>query len=461
MQRNSDHPPIETDIACDTRGVAGSSHPLVTTFAVGDAAEDPDVDVLGAKGAGLVDMAAAGLPVPPGFVLPTSLCRRFVERGWTADHTEALRAGVAWLEAATGRRLGDPDAPLLVSVRSGAPVSMPGMLDSILDVGMTDTVAAGLARHSDDSGFAADTHRRFLDGFRSVVGDDAPAEPMRQVERAVAAVFASAGGARARAFQHRSGRADDPHPTAVVVQQMVFGNLDDASGTGVAHSRDPIGGAEVVTGEYLARAQGLDVVSGTHRTDSLDAMARHVPDAHAALVDAVTELARRRAAPVEVEFTVEAGRLYLLQVRRSLSSIDSSPESGPAHDAAATPSSTAPAVAGVAGSAGTATGVLVTRLDDALARSDAGQSVVLVRPETTPADVEALSVSSGLVTVLGGMTSHAAVVARAWGIPAVVGCRDIEWRDDGIVVAGRHVPVGAAITVDGTAGVVHVPHENG
>lgn len=421
------------------------------TFGTGEASDGAgavalDAQTLGGKGAGLVAMAAAGLATPPGFVLSTTWCRTFATDGWTPGLDEAVTEGIQRLEVATGKRLGDPERPLLVSVRSGAPLSMPGMLDSILDVGMTDAVESALTDATGDALFAIDTHRRFLDSYESVVGTEAPQDPVDQLHGAIVAVFDSHRGARARTFQRRHG-TDDLQLTAVVVQQMVFGNFGERSGTGVAHSRDPITGEHRLTGEFLPRAQGADVVSGTHQTRPLEAMREHFEDVYIDLGVAVGTLETRYGGAVEVEFTVERGRLYLLQVRPMASTPASEEPSTAACDAA-----DPPLVTGIAASRGRATGVLCTEIDEALARADAGETVVLVRPETTPADVDALAVSAALVTTRGGMASHAAVVARAWGIPAVVGAADIGWAPDGITVGTRTVPVGTEVTVDGTLG---------
>ena len=305
--------------------------------AFGPGVRSPIVDAseVGGKGAGLIEMASLGLPVPAGVVLPASL-----HRSGAGAIDDAARAAVAELEQVTGRRLGDPERPLVVSVRSGAAVSMPGMMDTVLDVGMTPDVAAALVRTTGDTAFADDTYRRFLLGYASTVGGLAdagdalgdgdtspalltarladlgcvvPAGPIDQVIAATTAVCRSWDGERARSFRRREG-IDDALGTAVTIQEMVFGNLGPSSGSGVAFSRDPSTGAPGPVGDVLVGAQGDDVVGGGRQTLPLAAMAERWPDVHHELVAAIELLERHHADLVDVEFTVQQGRLHLLQM---------------------------------------------------------------------------------------------------------------------------------------------------
>ncbi|MEM8924634.1 MAG: PEP/pyruvate-binding domain-containing protein, partial [Actinomycetota bacterium] len=297
--------------------------------------------LLGGKGAGLVAMTAAGLPVPPGFTFTTDACRRFLADGWTDDFDETLDRLRADLEQRTGKALGGTESPLLVSVRSGAPVSMPGMMDTVLNVGMNDDAEAALARASGDPAFAADTHRRFLLSYADVVlgapapvldeartttdvagvravfaaaGLDVPTDPDRQVRNAVRAVFASWNGDRAVEYRRIEGIEGDLG-TAATVQAMVFGNLGDHSGTGVAFSRDPSTGERGLMGDFLINAQGEDVVAGDHATLDLSELAGRWPAIHDELVGMAATLEHHVGDMVDIEFTVEQGLLWLLQAR--------------------------------------------------------------------------------------------------------------------------------------------------
>ncbi len=498
---------------------------LGMTFTAGAALEpDAAVDLLGGKGAALARMVALGLPVPPGFTLTTAACHRFLGEGWTDELDAAVAEGIADLEAATGKRLGDPARPLLVSVRSGAPVSMPGMMDTVLDVGMTEDVARGLGAASGDERFGWDTARRFVQSYASVVlgapdplirdaslehlGDDegrgldadglaratagfretlaragyvVPDHPHQQVRHAVQAVFRSWNCERATVYRRIEG-IDDGLGTAATVQMMAFGNLGDRSGTGVAFSRDPSTGAPGVMGDFLAGAQGEDVVAGTHHTLPIAALRDLWPDIADELDRTATLLEHDLTDLADIEFTVEEGTFWLLQVRRGKHSpraalrmaIDMADDpgfpltreealervagiladpptvatasSGPAHgDVLAT---------GLAASPGRAIGAVCTDVDAAIAAEARGEAVILIRRETSPADIAGMAAATGIVTSRGGLVSHAAVVARSWGLPAVVGASRIEIRSDGIGVGDRVVVAGTEITVDGTTGEV-------
>ena len=489
----------------------------------------PDVDeaelvaIVGGKGAGLARMTALGLPVPPGFTISTEACHATLDKGWPAELDDALHTHLAELEARLDRRLGDPDAPLLVSVRSGAPVSMPGMMDTVLDAGTTATVAEGLERASGGNGFGWDTWRRFLDsyvtivlqapddivaGARTVAGLDRevtastvagyhdaladagyaiPDDPVEQIRAAAEAVFHSWRSDRAAVYRRLEGIADDLG-TAATVQAMVFGNLDDESGTGVAFTRDPATGANELTGDFLPRAQGEDVVAGTHVTFPIQELGQRWPSVDAELRRIADILELDIADMADIEFTVERGQLWLLQTRRGKRSPQAAlrvaVEMAEDPDFPLTRAEAVDRVAdlldapptrsldeidehavvvagGIAASPGTAVGVVCTDVDSAVARAADGEDVILVRPETSPADVHGMSESKGLVTTLGGMVSHAAVVARSWGLPAVVGCDDLTIDEHGVVGVSGRVETGEVITVDGTRGVVLLGEHRG
>lgn len=432
--------------------------------------------LLGAKGATLVALRAMGLPVPPGFTLTTEACRRHRAAGWDDELDRALATGVAGLEAATGRRLGDPARPLLVSVRGGAPVSMPGMLDTVLDVGLTDDVAAALA--DADPAFAADTRARARRSWAAGVGGEPPASATEQLRGAVAAVFASWDAERARRYRQVEG-IDDGWGTAVTVQAMVFGNRSARSGTGVAFTRDPSTGAPGLMGDFLPAAQGDDVVSGGRVTPPLRELAERWPPVWAELAAVAARLERHFADLVDIEFTVEDGRLWVLQARPAKRSpraalrvavdLAEDPEvpldrAGAVErcrhllDAdrwgavAAGGEPPVPVVEGLGAAPGRAVGVLCVDLDRAEQLAVEGVDVVLARRETSPSDVPALAGAAGLVTALGGLVSHAAVVARDWGLPAVVGAAELRLLPGGIEGPGGFVAEGEVVTVDGDAG---------
>jgi len=435
--------------------------------------------LLGRKGATLAALWRMGAPVPPGFTLTTEAWRRHRRHGWDDVLQRALDAGLADLEARTGARLGDPEAPLLVSVRGGAATSMPGMLETVLDVGCTPAVADGLRRAGADAAFVADTCERAARAWADVVGGEAPGDARAQVLRAVEAVFASWDAERVRRYREIEGIADDVG-TAVTVQVMVFGNRSERSASGVAFTRDPSTGAPGLMGDVLVGAQGDDVVAGRRPTLPLAALATRWPRIWAELDGLGRRLEHQLRDAVDIEFTVDDGRFWVLQARPA--------KRGPLAaariavdqaDDPAFPLSRAEAVArcrhllgddapwagtatevadadvvatGLAAAPGRAVGVLCTDLDAALRLGDAGADVVLVRPETSPADVPAIAASVGLVTASGGLVSHAAVVARSWGLPAVVGAAELRLLDGGVVGPGGAVSAGEVVTVDGDAG---------
>ncbi|MFN3642875.1 MAG: pyruvate, phosphate dikinase [Gemmobacter sp.] len=457
----------------------------------------PPVGLIGGKAWSVARMMALGLPVPPAFVITTAACQAFQETGdMPAGLIDEIRAGMADLEARTGHSFGGTDRPLLVSVRSGAPVSMPGMMDTVLNLGIDAVTEPALARLCNDPVFARDTHRRFYDMYGQIVlkavGADCSADGSpetwdaairaacgagvpRTLEgrliAAVRAVFESWNGRRARRYRQHHG-IDDAMGTAVTIQAMVFGNLDDASGTGVLFTRNPLTGAREPYGEYLPRAQGEDVVSGRFNPEPLSRMEGLVPEAHAALMQAAAVLERENADTQDIEFTVQHGRLYLLQsraakrapaaaVRIAVEMVDEgmiSPATALARIApdqvrlllaprlVAEPGPEVPVLAaGEGASPGVGRGVVVMDADTAEARAGQGEAVVLARPTTSPEDVHGMLVARAVVTETGGATSHAAVVGRALGLPSVVGC-------GAGALAGL---AGREVTVDGSKGRVY------
>lgn len=435
-------------------------------------------ELLGGKGKSLVDMTKLGLSVPPGFVIPTPFCRTYLDSGWSSAFDTALTEAVEELELAAGRRLGAGRAPLLVSVRSGSAVSMPGMMDTVLNVGLNDGSTAALALATGDPAFASDCRQRLAQTYRKAVGTPPPDDVRWQLRGAIEAVFRSWNSDRARSYRRIEGLADGAG-TAVTVQMMVFGNRDERSATGVVFSRDPSTGAPHLYGDVLFRAQGEDVVAGTHATLGIAELSERLPMVGRQLAENVATIERHYRDLVEVEFTIESGRLWILQARTG----KRSPRAGLriAHDLAEDPTfpltrpeaaarvghvlstvsftsrggpAPAPAMQGLAASPGIAAGLLVTRSDQAVLRAAEGKRVILARPETSPADVEGIAAAAGLLTAKGGFASHAAVVARGWGKPAVVGVAGLVVTDDGIALNGRRIANGSAISLDGATGEV-------
>jgi len=448
----------------------------------GDRPAEELTRLLGGKGASLAALTRLGLPVPPGFTLTTAAFHLHRAGGWTPDLEAALAGGLAALERATGRRLGDPSAPLVVSVRSGAAESMPGMLDSVLDVGTTPPVVDALATATGDRRFADDTWERARRGWAAVVGGDLPVDPHDQLVGAVRAVFASWDGDRVRRYRAVEGIGDDLG-TAVSVQAMVFGNRTERSGTGVAFTRDPSTGEPGLMGDFLAGAQGDDVVAGAVLTEPLAALGDRWPGVWDELVHVARQLEHHFTDMVDIEFTVEDGRLWLLQARPAKRSrraaarvaVDLAEDpafpldrSGavarcrPLLDHAAPEPAGVPdgereaevVVRGLAASPGRAVGVLCLDVDRAVHLEAEGADVVLARHETSPADVHGIAAARGLVTARGGLVSHAAVVARSWGLPAVVGAAQLRIVDGRIEGPGGAVAEGEVVTVDGDRGLL-------
>ncbi|WP_051471371.1 pyruvate, phosphate dikinase [Patulibacter minatonensis] len=472
-----------------------------------------DRAILGGKGAGLAEMVALGLPVPPAFVIGTPCGREHRATGALPASLRAeVDARIAALEAAAGRRFGDDADPLLVSVRSGAPVSMPGMMDTILNVGLTRAAAAQMS----DARFATSSLERLLDGFaRTVRGigsgivedalldlppgagaqercdtllglieqeSGAPFPDARgQLTEAIAAVFSSWDSRRAKAYRRHKG-IDDELGTAVVVQLMVFGNRDDRSGSGVGFTRDPSTGAAGAFGDFLFRAQGEDVVSGEHDTEPLTVIGERLPDVHAQLLDVFALLEQDARDLCDVEFTIESGRLHVLQTRVGQRSgraavrlavelcdaglIDRAEAIGRVDDEQLA-AARAPVFAdehpedvvlarGLAASPGAVVGLAAFDAGRAQALGDEGHDVILVRPTTSPVDLPGVIASVGVVTGRGGRTSHAAVVARGMGRAAVCGVGEVRVAADGRSAEVEGVPVteGDVLSVDGDRGVV-------
>lgn len=463
---------------------------------------DADRALMGNKGAGLVRMQAGGLRVPPAFVITTEACHHYLATGLLpAALLAAVDDALAELERGRGLRLGDPDAPLLLSVRSGAPVSMPGMMDTVLDLGVSAATRPGLARRSDQR-FALDSHRRFLESFGTVVlgiphadfdaaGDveacgrlcarhGMPEDPRAQLRLAIEAVFRSWNSPRAQAYRRLQGIPDDLG-TAVVVQAMVFGNLNDRSGTGVVFTRDPNTGEAALYGDFLFRAQGEDVVAGRHATLPVAALADRMPAVWAELGQVLPTLERQVREMLDVEFTVEDGTLYVLQMRsgkraaaaavriavemaqegilgrdeavRRISAVHLERLARPHLDPLAEHNVLA---TGLGASPGVATGRVCLSADDVADVADLGEGVILTRAETSPSDVHGMAVADGILTAKGGLVSHAAVVARDLGVPAVVGVDGMTVDEaGGWARIGEHVlRAGDLVTIDGASGEV-------
>lgn len=482
-----------------------------------DDEREADPELLGGKGASLAAMTALGLPVPPGFTITTEACRAYLATGAVPPGLWAeVDAALEVVEQAAGRGLGDPLNPLLLSVRSGAQESMPGMMETVLNLGLNEATAVGLARQTSVP-FVLDTAQRFIamygavvlqresDGscslppgkaatttlqglvpaFRSMadhLAADLPRDPRQQVRQAVQAVFRSWHTPRAQAYRRREGIADNLG-TAATVQAMVFGNMGADSATGVLFSRDPNSGAQSLFGEFLPNAQGEAIVSGSHTPLPLSAM-RDDPvfrAVHAELQQTAERLEQHYRDMLEMEFTVEQGRLWMLQARVGKRTAAAAvniavdlAEVGVIDRATAlrrvTPAQIEQLLhphldesvpltviaTGLAASPGAASGRVVFDTAEAERRGSAGEAVILVRPETTAVDFPGMAQSRGLLTVHGGMTSHAAVVARGMGMPAITGCAALQLDRAGQAfrVGKFVVRAGDTLTIDGGSGRV-------
>ncbi len=443
-----------------------------------DGSSLPDRDLIGGKAWSIACMRAQGLPVPPAFVVTTEACRHYLDGGAVpASLMAEVRAGIEWLQACSGRRFGAGPRPLLVSVRSGAPVSMPGMMDTVLNLGINDHTQALLAAECGDPAFAADTRRRFRELYGSIVMKTEPAEAEipsdvdEQLNHAIGAVFGSWNSRRARRYRDHHGIRHDMG-TAVVVQVMVFGNLDARSGTGVLFSRNPLSGAREPYGEFLSRAQGEDVVSGQHTPAPIHTLRESDPASYAALLAAAQRLEAEAQDVQDIEFTVERGHLYLLQTRVAkrapraaariavdmvaegrisvrdaltrLSSLQVRQLLNPRLADGAAAQATIVA-RGEAASPGIGVGRVVTDSDEAERRAQAGDAVVLACESTNPNDLHGMIAARAILTGRGGSTSHAAVVSRALGRPCIVGCGE----------AVIEALAGQIVTVDGAAGIAY------
>ncbi|MEU2120478.1 pyruvate, phosphate dikinase [Nocardia niwae] len=427
---------------------------------------------IGGKAWSVNRMRALGLSVPPAFVITIEGWADFSTRGEIGEDVwHGVRAGIAALERGTGRSFGAGARPLLVSVRSGAAVSMPGMMDTVLNLGMNEAVARALAAETGNPRYAADTRERFRTQYReTVLGDPAgavPEDPWEQLRAAISAVFRSWDSPRAQTYRRNRG-VSGTLGTAVTVQAMVFGNLDETSGTGVLFSRNPNTGERSIFGEWLVGGQGEDVVSGRATPRPLDELATLLPQVHGELVAAADLLERDGRDIQDIEFTVEAGALWLLQSRPAKRSARAAVRAAVAMAeegligaeealsrvtaeqvrAVLRPStgeySGTPLARGEAACPGLASGVVVSDPHEAERRAEAGADVILVRPTTSPDDLHGMIAARAVVTGLGGATSHAALVSREIGRPCVVGC------GPGVVAA----LAGRVVTVDGGAGTV-------
>jgi pyruvate,orthophosphate dikinase len=491
-------------------------------------------DLLGGKGANLAEMTSVlQLPVPPGFTITTDACREYMHSSWPKSLDTEIAAQVAKLEKAMKRKLGDPKDPLLVSVRSGAKFSMPGMMDTVLNLGLNDQSVKGLAAVTDDERFAYDSYRRFISMYgRIVLGVDGahfehpleaakekagaktdadlsaavlkdlckayldvvkketgkafPQKPEAQLRGAVEAVFKSWNGARAIAYRVREKISHDLG-TAVNVQTMVFGNRDDNSGTGVGFTRNAATGENVPYGDFLVNAQGEDVVAGIRNTEDLDALAAQFPKIHQELLKIFTRLEAHYQDMCDTEFTIEQGKLWMLQTRVGKRTgaaalrmaVDMTKGTkGPKGVWKISKSEAVSRVAadhldqvlhpqfegndakvlakGLAASPGAAVGKVYFTADEAADAADRGEKVILVRNETSPEDVHGMMVSQGILTARGGLVSHAAVVARGWGTPAVVGAEAIKISGKQFSVGDVTVREGDVISLDGTTGNIVV-----
>lgn len=436
--------------------------------------------LIGGKAANLAVMAGElGLPVPPGFVITTEACRAFLSSGWPPGLDAEIKPQMWRVEEALGRSFGGPANPLLVSVRSGAPVSMPGMMDTVLNLGLNPATVEGLAALYGDRAFAEDCWRRFLHMFGDVVGDGPlPEDPWQQLRAAVEAVFRSWDSERALTYRKREGIADDLG-TAVTVQAMVFGNRGGASCTGVVFTRNPSTGEPALYGDVVFGGQGEDVVAGTHLTEGIAALDVRLPAVGLALRAAADLLERRFADLCEIEFTVEEGKLWLLQVRKGKRSPQAALRIAvDMAEAEGFPLSKEQAVRRVAGhlvhppalwtgegdaktllakglaaSPGLASGEIVTSREGAEALAATGRPLILVRPETSPEDIPSMSLAAGMITCRGGLTSHAAVIARDWGIPAVIGA-PVEFEGERVVIGGSSLALGDTVSIDGSTGEI-------
>ena len=488
-------------------------------------------ELLGGKGIGLAEMTQLGVPVPAGFTITTDACREYSRNGKELPHglEDEVAEHIVALEERSGKRFGDPDDPLLVSVRSGAAVSMPGMMDTILNLGLNDEAVEGLTRTCGNPRFAYDSYRRLIqmygqvvDGidahrfeerlsevkaakgvsqdtdldaedlrrlveafkliYRDETGRDFPQDAREQLSRAVRAVFESWDNPRARVYRRAHDIPDDLG-TAVNVVQMVFGNKGETSATGVCFTRDPSTGEHGLYGEFLVNAQGEDVVAGIRTPEPLERMRDHLPQAYDQLLETMRRLEEHYRDMQDIEFTVEEEQLYLLQTRsakrtaaaalkcavsmveeglitreEAVARIDPAQLDQLLHPMLDPGADYEVAAKGLNASPGAARGRIAFDADSAADRAAAGEKVILVRWETTPDDIHGMIAAEGILTVHGGMTSHAAVVARGMGKPCVAGCESVsvDAREKKAVIGGRELGEQDVLTIDGGTGSVIV-----
>ena len=505
------------------------SHKYVYLFSEGNGSMR---ELLGGKGANLAEMTNLGMPVPFGFTVSSEACTRYYEDGRkiAPEIEEQIYAGLAQLEEKAGKKFGDPVNPLLVSVRSGARASMPGMMDTILNLGLNDVVVEGLAKKTGNPRFAYDSYRRFVQMFSDVVmelskkdfekiidemkeakgikldtefdaedmkamtarfkayykeqkGEDFPSDPKVQMMEAVKAVFRSWDNPRANYYRRMN---DIPYSwgTAVNVQMMVFGNTGPNSGTGVAFTRNAATGEKKLFGEYLINAQGEDVVAGIRTPSEIATLAKDMPEVYNQFAEVANRLEKHYKDMQDMEFTIEDGKLFMLQTRNGKRTaaaalkiaVDLVDEGmiteqeavlrvepkqldsllHPQFDAAALKKAEVIGK-GLAASPGAACGRVVFTAGDAKEWADRGEKVILVRLETSPEDIEGMDVSQGILTVRGGMTSHAAVVARGMGTCCVSGCGDIKINeaDKSFTLGGKTIKEGDYISLDGSTGNIY------
>lgn len=484
-------------------------------------------NLLGGKGANLAQMWKIGLPVPPGFIITTEACHQYwKEKDFIAGIWGDVEAAVARVEEHAGKKFGDAENPLLVSVRSGAPVSMPGMMDTILNLGLNDETVKGLAKSAGDERFAYDSYRRFIQMFSDVVlgvgmgnfenelaaarersgvkedyripaeelkklvstykeivkkaGFDFPTDPWKQLRLAIDAVFRSWNTPRAITYRKING-IPESYGTAVNIVTMVFGNLGDDCGTGVCFTRSPSTGENRLFGEYLINAQGEDVVSGIRTPVPIAALEKEMPEVYKEFHRIAKSLEKHYSDAQDIEFTVERGKLYILQTRNGKRTAAAAVRIAMEMlregliDAATAVSRVSPEqveqllhpqldtkvkrdvlVRGLPASPGAAVGRVVFDADEAAERGKKGEAVILVRPETTPDDIHGLFAAQGVLTSHGGMTSHAAVVARGLGKPCVSGAESvkIDLAAETFTVGGTTVKKDEYLTLDGSTGDV-------
>ena len=488
-------------------------------------------DLLGGKGANLAEMMSVlNLPVPHGFTISTDACRDYMHGGWPKSLTDEMTKHVAALEKKMGRKLGDPKDPLLVSVRSGAKFSMPGMMDTVLNLGLNDKSVIALATTTNNERFAYDSYRRFISMYGRIVlgldgavfehaldkakevanaktdadipasalrelcevykkavatatGKPFPQDPAKQLRGAVEAVFRSWNGPRAIAYRVRE-KISHELGTAVNVQAMVFGNRDENSGTGVGFTRNAATGDSKPYGDFLVNAQGEDVVAGIRNTEDLNALKKKFPIIHSELLEIFARLERHYKDMCDTEFTIEQGKLWMLQTRVGKRTgaaalrmaVEMTKPTGTGkkawkiskteaimrvaadhldqvlHPQFATKSKSI--AKGLAASPGAAVGQVFFTADDAEAAALAGKDVILVRAETSPEDVHGMMVAKGILTSRGGLVSHAAVVARGWGTPAIVGADAVKISGNSFTANGVTVKEGDWLSLDGTTGEV-------